>query len=87
MPIETIAAGPTATEVKGQEEVKQEHVEIKSEPAVPEVAPKITVSNEVKCFLTFLAHLSHWLMVSYCVRWMAVVHRLSSTISSNDFSS
>ena len=50
VPLETIAAGPTAIEVKGQEEIKQEPVEIKQEPSVPEVAPKITVSNEVESF-------------------------------------
>ena len=26
----------------------------------------------------FLAHLSHWLMVSYCVRWMSVVRQTTS---------
>ena len=32
--------------------------------------------------LPFLAHLSHWLMVSYCDHWMSVVHCASSTIAS-----
>ena len=31
-----------------------------------------------------LAHLSHWLMVSYCDHWMCVLCRPSSTISSRD---
>ena len=42
----------------------------------------------------FLAHLSHWLMVSYCDKWMCrvrfawcVVRRLSSTIASKDICS
>ena len=42
------------------------------------------------CMTKFLAHLSPWLMVSYCDRWMSltcVVHRLSSTIASKDISS
>ena len=32
-----------------------------------------------------LAHLSHWLMVSYCVPWMSVVHRVVSTIALPQF--
>ena len=35
----------------------------------------------------FLAHLSHWLMVSYCDSWMSVVRRPSSTIALKDISS
>ena len=41
----------------------------------------------------FLAHLSHWLRVSYCDHWMSVVRSVlsvvchpSSTIASNDIS-
>ena len=28
----------------------------------------------------FLAHLSHWLMVSYCDRWMSVISGVSSQL-------
>ena len=31
--------------------------------------------------LYFLAHLSHWLMVSYCDRWMSVVRRPSCVVN------
>ena len=31
---------------------------------------------------TLLAHLSHWLMMRYCDRWMSVVSRVSSTTAS-----
>ena len=35
----------------------------------------------------FLAHLSHWLMVSYCERWRSVVRRRPlPTIASKDTS-
>ena len=42
---------------------------------------RLLVSRVHKCLL---AHLSHWLMVSYCDRWMSVVRRPSSTIASKD---
>ena len=34
-----------------------------------------------------LAHLSHWLIVNYCDRWMSVLSRASSTIASKVISS
>ena len=39
------------------------------------------------CHFFFWAHLSPWLMVSYCDRWMSFVRRASSTIASKNISS
>ena len=50
--------------------------------------------KNIKKNLRILAHLSHWLMVSYCDRWMSVVRpvssimrRVLSTIASKEISS
>ena len=42
---------------------------------------KLPVKISIKLYISvsedylFLAHLTHWLMVSYCECWMSVVHR------------
>ena len=36
-------------------------------------------------FVALLAHLSHWLMVRYCDRWMSGVRRASSSVVNNCF--
>ena len=37
------------------------------------------ISRGVRLYF-FLAHLSHWLMVSYCDHWMSVVRHLLSVV-------
>ena len=39
-----------------------------------------TFKRMLAAYLYFLAHLSHWLMVSYYDRWMPVVRRGSSVV-------
>ena len=42
---------------------------------------KLPFVIKIFLFCLFVAHLSHWLRVSYCDHWMSVVRRVSSVVN------